>query len=153
MNLDPFVFIYFLLPSFQNDNHYLASVNMLSYKNILAKPPPPSTQPTQPTQPDPEPIKSTIQISSQVSNPLKHVNPLKQRIVRPRYKSPYTKKETIKWLYYKIDDGMFNYDYCARLYELLKKWARINRFTINVGDDVLFGRFVSLIYLMSSKSE
>lgn len=129
---------------------------MLSYKSILAKPQlsiTPVEKPIPESEPNPEPIKSTIQISSQVSNAHKNSNPLKQRIIKPRYKSPYTKKETIKWLYHKIDNGIFNYDYCARLYELLKKWVRINRFSINVGDDVLFGRFVSLMYLMSSKSE
>jgi hypothetical protein len=139
---------------------------MLSYKSILAKPPPsitPVEKPIPESEPTPTPTpvsntnaKSKTHVNTNHNSNTNHIsnsNPLKQRIIKPRYKSPYTKKETIKWLYHKIDNGIFNYDYCARLYELLKKWIRINRFSINVGDDVLFGRFVSLMYLMSSKSE
>lgn len=76
---------------------------------------------------------------------------LRQRIIRPRYKSLYTKRETIKWLYHKIDYKFYHYDYCSKLFELLKKWTRINNFHININEDVLFGRFISLLYLMSNK--
>lgn len=149
---------------------------MLSYKSILAKPAPlpepkieipiensikdvkgkhitqkhkqmESTQ----MQSEKKTSEKTSEMTNEKTNDNKDINPIRQRIIHPRYKSPYTKKETIKWLYYKIDHGIFHYDYCSRMFELLRKWIKINRFSITTSEEVLFGRFISLMYLLSSK--
>lgn len=129
---------------------------MLSYKSILVKPPPPPPEPNSDLIEEDIKEKQIVQKLKQIDSEkqtidIKDINPIRQRIIHPRYKSPYTKKETIKWLYYKIDNGIFHYDYCSRMFELLRKWIKINKFSITTSEEVLFGRFISLMYLLSSK--
>lgn len=73
------------------------------------------------------------------------------KIIIPRKKSIYCKKAINKWLYIKIENNYFHYDYCLKLFELLLRWVRINHFNITVSENVLLAKFISLMYLFSNK--
>jgi len=72
-------------------------------------------------------------------------------IIKPRIINIYNKKYCIKWLTYNINTNYYHYDYCVRLFEMIIKWSRYNNFVLKTNEQVLLGKFISLMYLLSNK--
>jgi hypothetical protein len=69
------------------------------------------------------------------------------------YQSRYTRRNVYLWLFTKIDNNFFNYDYCVILFEMLIKWVQYNKYSICIDENVLFAKFISLLYLLSKKEK
>jgi hypothetical protein len=72
-------------------------------------------------------------------------------IIQPRVLNIYNKKYCMRWLTYNINTNYYHYDYCVRLFEIIMKWVRYNNFVIKTNEQVLLGKFMSLMYLLSNK--
>ena len=72
-------------------------------------------------------------------------------IIQPRVLNIYNKKYCMRWLTYNINTNYYHYDYCVRLFEMIMKWVRYNNFVIKTNEQVLLGKFMSLMYLLSNK--
>ena len=72
-------------------------------------------------------------------------------IIQPRVLNIYNKKYCMRWLTYNINDNYYHYDYCVRLFEIIMKWVRYNNFVLKTNEQVLLGKFMSLMYLLSNK--
>ena len=72
-------------------------------------------------------------------------------IIQPRVLNIYNKKYCMRWLTYNINDNYYHYDYCVRLFEMITKWVRYNNFLLKTNEQVLLGKFMSLMYLLSNK--
>ena len=72
-------------------------------------------------------------------------------IIQPRVINIYNKKYCMRWLTYNINDNYYHYDYCVRLFEMITKWVRYNNFLLKTNEQVLLGKFMSLMYLLSNK--
>ena len=72
-------------------------------------------------------------------------------IIQPRVLNIYNKKYCMRWLTYNINTNYYHYDYCVKLFEIIMKWVRYNNFVIKTNEQVLLGKFMSLMYLLSNK--
>ena len=72
-------------------------------------------------------------------------------IIQPRVLNIYNKKYCMRGLTYNINTNYYHYDYCVRLLEMIMKWVRYNNFVIKTNEQVLLGKFMSLMYLLSNK--
>lgn len=80
-------------------------------------------------------------------------NVLKQKIIKPLVKKVYCRQATVQWLYTKIDNNYFHYDYCVKLFRMFLQWVHINKFNITISEDILLAKFISLMYLLSNKQD
>jgi hypothetical protein len=103
-----------------------------------------------------------LQKEQSIENPpsnviIKYINHIKYHdqiiLIKPYSKNIYSKSATYKWLYNKIDNNYFHYDYCLKLFGMLMKWVKLNNFKLAINEDILLAKFISLMYLLSNKQE
>lgn len=61
------------------------------------------------------------------------------------------RKDIVDWLLLMPDTNKYHFDYCENMFKILKGWMEKKNFTSNVSDDVLFAKFISILYLTSNK--
>ena len=61
------------------------------------------------------------------------------------------RKDIVDWLLIMPDTNKYHFDYCENMFKILKGWMEKKNFTSNVSDDVLFAKFISILFLTSNK--